>query len=111
MGVSLEAKELPQEIQKDLKPKKDKLEPPDINLGAKFERKMLNGRKVWTMYSKDYIKLAIKNIESRVKLMGMTLPGKVTIPMSYEYVPELDMNWELNSQELTFYQEIIGILR
>ena len=55
--------------------------------------------------------MAIENIESRVKLMGMTLPGKVTIPMSYEYVPELDMNWELNSQELTFYQEIIGILR
>ena len=111
LGISLEAKELLQEIQKDFKFKKDKIEPPDIYLGARLERKILNGRKVWTMCSKEYIKLAIANIESRLKLMGMKLPGKVTTPMSYDYAPEMDVSRELYSQELTFYQEIIGMLR
>ena len=64
------------------------------------------------MCSKDYIKLVIENIESRfLDLMGMKLPGKVTAPMDYEYVPELDNSRESNPQELTFYQEIIGMLR
>ena len=57
---------------------------------------MLNERKVWTMCSKEYIKLAIENIESRLKLMGMRLPGKVTTPMSYNYAPEIDVSRELN---------------
>ena len=48
------------------------------------------------MCSKEYIKLAIENIESRLKLMGMRLPGKVTTPMSYNYAPEIDVSRELN---------------
>ena len=112
LGISLEAKGLLQEIQKDFKLKKDKIEPSDIYLGAKLEKKMLNGKQVWTMCSKEeYIKLAIANIESRLKLMGMKLPGKVTTPMSYDYAPELDVSRELDPKEITFYQEIIGILR
>ena len=43
--------------------------------------------------------------------MGMKLPGKVTTPMSYDYALEMDVSRELNPQELTFYQEIIGMLR
>ena len=63
------------------------------------------------MCSKDYIKLVIEIIETRLDLMGMKLPSKVTTPMDYEYVPELDISRESNPKELTFYQEIIGMLR
>ncbi len=63
------------------------------------------------MCSRDYIKLAIQNIESRLTNMGMKLPGKVTTPMQNEYAPELDSSRELDPDKVTFYQEIIGMLR
>ena len=44
------------EIHHDLKFKKDKIEPPDIYLGGRLKRQLLNGRSVWTLSSKDYIK-------------------------------------------------------
>ena len=62
------------------------------------------------MCCKDYTKLAIESIESRVKLIGIKLSEKVTTPMSYEDAPELDISREYSPQELTFYPEIIGML-
>ena len=111
LGVSVEAIELMQEIQRDFKLKKDKIEPPEIYLGARLELKNLNGKKMWTMCSRDYIKLAVENIESRLKNMGMKLPSKTTTPMVINYAPELDSTPELDSNGITFYQEIIGMLR
>ena len=111
LGVSVEAIELMQEIQRDFKLKKDKIEPPEIYLGARLELKNLNGKKMWTMCSRDYIKLAVENIESRLTNMGMKLPSKTTTPMVINYAPELDSTPELDSNGITFYQEIIGMLR
>lgn len=111
LGVSAEAKELLKEIQRDFKLKKDKIEPPEIYLGARLEMKNLNGKKMWTMCSRDYIKLAVQNIESRLQDFGLKLPGKVSTPMILNYAPELDSTPELNSEAITFYQEIIGMLR
>jgi len=63
------------------------------------------------MCSRDYIKLAIQDIERRLTNKGMKLPGKVTTPMQNDYAPELDSSRELDPDEVTFYQEIIGMLR
>ena len=111
LGISMEAKEMMQEIQKDFRFKKDKIEPPKMYLGALLEKKNLNGKEIWTMNSKDYIKLAIANVESQLSKKGMRLPTKVTAPMNNTFSPELDESEELSSENITFYQEITGMLR
>ena len=44
--------------------KKDKVEDPEFYLGAKLEAKILNGKRLWAMTSKDYINAAVSNIEN-----------------------------------------------
>ena len=44
--------------------RKDKVKDPEFSLGAKLEAKILNGKRLWTMTSKDYINAAVSNIEN-----------------------------------------------
>ena len=111
LGVYADARTLMEDIQRDLKFKKNKMEPPSMYLGARLKLKQLNGKKVWTMCRKDYVKVAINNIEGQLKNKRMKLPGKATTPTDNKYIPELDDNPELHDNDITFYQEIIGMLR
>ena len=80
-------------------------------LGARLELKTLNGKDVWRMCSKDYMKLAVSNIEGQLQSKHMRLPKKALAPMNSDYIPELDTSSELSSENITFFQEIIGMLR
>ena len=80
-------------------------------LGARLERKALNGKKMWTIRSRNYIKLSVTNIEERAKKKRMKMPNKVTTPMISGYVKEIDVTKELDKDGKTFYQEIIGMMR
>ena len=111
LGVSVDAQTLMKDIQKDFKFKKDKIEPPSMYLGARLEMKQLNGKRMWTMCSKDYVKLTVNNIENQLQKRRMKLPSKATTPMDHNYIPELDDTPELHDDDITFYQEIIGMLR
>lgn len=92
--------------------KKDKIEPPEFYLGARLERKPLNGGHVWTMTSKDYIKAIVKNLEERLEKKGMKLPNRhVNTPISPSFIPESDQSQELNENDTTMFQELIGELR
>ena len=91
--------------------KNDKIEPPDFYLGAKICKKDLNGQHVWTMTSTDYVKAAVENVEKQLKKRNMKLPSRATTPMAQGFAPELDSSPELNSDDLTLYQEMIGVLR
>ena len=62
--------------------KKYKIEPPEIYLGGQLLRKELNGNKVWTIISVNYVKSVVSNIEERLKKQGMKLPARATTPMS-----------------------------
>ena len=84
--------DLMREIQKDFKFKKNKIEPPSMYLGARLELKLLNGQKVWTMCSRDYVKLAVTNIEEQLHKKHMRLSRKALTPMANDYVPELDLS-------------------
>lgn len=111
LAISLNATDVLKEVQKDFKLKKDEIKTPDIYLGGKLEKKLLNGRNVWTQSSLDYTKAAIENIEKQAISKGYKLPSKVSTPMSAESCPELDQTAELEPDNITFFQEIIGILR
>ena len=88
--ISHKAKETMRLIAKDFKFKKDEIKPPEIYLGARLERKNLNGKNVWTMTSVDYLKAAIKNLEDRLEKKGKKLSTKLGVPMPQDYRPELD---------------------
>ena len=80
LGISVDAKGLLKEIQKDFKFKKNKIEPPSMYLGARLELKTLNGQDSWEMCSKDYVKLAVPNIEEQLRSKHMRLPKKALTP-------------------------------
>jgi hypothetical protein len=50
------------EIGEKFKFKKNDISPLEIYLGGRLEKKSLNGREIWTLTSKDYIKAIIANL-------------------------------------------------
>ena len=91
--------------------KKNKIAPPEFYLGAKLEKKNLNGKEMWTMNSTDYLKAALDNVLNQMKKRGVKIPSRVFTPMTAGYLPELDLSPELNADDVTHFQELIGILR
>ena len=82
-----------------------------IYLGARISKKIDEGTKMWTMSSSDYLKAAITEIEKVLQEKGQQLPKKATTAMHKSYKPELDSTPELDQANITYFQELIGILR
>ena len=80
-------------------------------LGARIGKKTVEGTKMWTMSSQDYLKNAISEIESKLKKEGKSLPKKAKVQICQSYRPELDSSEELEGEDITYYQESMGILR
>jgi hypothetical protein len=111
LSISHDAKATMKAIERDFKFKKNEIAPPEIYLGARLEEKRLNGRNVWTMTSKDYVKAAIENVEKRASKRNMKLPSRADTPMASNYQHDTDNSPELDTDGITFFQENIGILR
>ena len=84
---------------------------PEFYLGAKLEKKEINGRACWTISSVDYLKAAIQTVKNAIKGTHRRLIPKAKTPMTTSYHPEMDGTLELNEKDLAWYQELIGILR
>ena len=52
-----------------------------------------------------------KNLEQKLKKQGMKLPCRETTPMSSDYRLELDTTEELDADDITMFQGLIGDLR
>ena len=111
LAISAIARDVMLEVAETFKLKKGKIEPPEVYLGGRLEKKQLNGKWIWTMSSVDYVKAIIKNVEVRLQEKGRILLSRATTPMSSDYKPELDRTHELDSNGITMYQELIGELR
>lgn len=109
--VSTRAMDIMKEIQGEVKFKKDKIEPPDIYLGARLKLKEIDNIVCWTISSSDYIKSAIETIEKAIEGRALTTNKKAITPFSSNYKPELDVTDELDDKDTQFFQEMIGILR
>ena len=101
-----------QGIQRKFKVKDDKIEPPEMYLGAGLT-KMTNetNKECWAMSSDNYCKAAVTNVEEALKTKGLRLPSKCVTPLTNGYRPEMDVTPELKADGLQYYQELIGILR
>ena len=64
----------------------------------------------WLMSSKNYVKAAIDNLESKLRKSDMHLP-KCCTPMSMSYHQSEDVTKELNVGGVQFYKELIGIIQ
>lgn len=103
---------LKNEIGKYFYIKEGSVGPPDIYLGNKVSKVTLeNGVDAWSFSSSQYVQSAVTNVENYLKSQNKSLPSKCKSPFSREYRPEIDVTPELNPQEASYYQSLIGILR
>jgi hypothetical protein len=111
--MSQDALAILQDIQGTFKFKNGKIEPPEFYLGAKLQKKEINGYNCWTITSQDYVKAAVNNVEEVIKQNGRRLLTShiEDTPMNITYAPELDITEELNEDDTTYFQELIGVLR
>jgi hypothetical protein len=93
---------------------KDTVHPPERYLGANIQQWQLpDGRSVWSMSGKDYVKNAVKICKDLLLGDGKQLKvGKnAERPMARTYRPEMDISTVLGSELASRYQQLIGILR
>ena len=112
LHISSEPEKTMNGIKAKFKLKGDKIEPPEMYLGATMS-KMDNcdGDECWAMSSDAYCAALVKNVESVLQKKGLRLPGKCITPLKHGYRPELDCTNELKVDGMQWYQEIVGSLR
>jgi hypothetical protein len=98
-------------LQATFKLKDDKIEVPDMYLGAMLGTMQIDGHDCWTMGAEKYVLASIKNVEESLAKKGVRLPTKCYTPLPTDYQPELDTTAELKSDGVQYYQEMIGMLR
>jgi hypothetical protein len=92
--------------------KESLIEKPSIYLGGKCrEVELSNGVKCWAFGSSQYVQEAVKNVETWLAKQNRSLPKKAEQPFKSGYRPELDVTRELNHEEASYYQSLIGILQ
>ena len=98
--------------QEDLNLKENKIEPPDVYLGATLAKiKLESGKYFCNMSPKQYVKAAVKNIEEYLARSGNILPLKCVMPLSSNYAPWLEDLPKLMADSMQLYWELIGRIR
>ena len=108
--------------------KEGSIKTPDSFLGAQLSFNTNENRNYWVISSEKYIKAACDTIKDKMEKRHSKIPfnesdpssdftfpdrkkRRATTPFNSTYRPELDTSRELDEDEKTFYQEMIGILR
>ena len=83
-------------LQEDFNIKEDKIEPPDVYIGATLDNmKLESGKYCWTMLPEQFVKAAVTNVEKHLGRSGKILTSKCVTPLSSNYAP-----WLRDSPEL-----------
>ena len=98
-------------LQTTFKLKDDKIEEPEMYLGAQLGHLTVDGIRCWTMSSEKYVLAAVRNVEESLAKHGLRLPTKCYTPWPTNCRPELEISAELKSDGVQYYQELIGVLR
>ena len=70
-----------------------------------------SGSKCWTMPLGDYVKMAVKIVEYKLKGINQSLPTKFKVTVSPCHHPAVDEIPQLDEDGINTYQELIGVLR
>jgi hypothetical protein len=88
---------------------------PKIYLGGNVRKVQLdNGVECWAFGLSQYVQSAVANVEAYIDkqtTIKWKLPTKAETPMQTSYRPELDVSPELEPNDASYYQSLIGILR
>jgi len=111
LAVGQDPKAALHEIDKYFPLKPASVGPPKIYLGAKITRVQLpNGVEAYSMGMSQYVQEAVRNVEEYLRKRNLKLVKKATTPMTINYAPEVDGSVELEAEDATYYQSLIGIL-
>ena len=111
LAISHKAKEVLKVLQAIFKLKDDKIEPPDMYLGATLSIMDDDGVQGGCMTSDKYVKVAVENVEQELAGGNQQLPSRCKTPMTVGYRPKHDVLAELTPDGVQRYQELIGMLR
>ena len=81
LAISHKAKDALKAVQAIFKLKDDRIEPPDMYLGATLSVMEDNGVQGWCMTSDKYIKAAVENVELELSRVNQQLPSRCKTPM------------------------------
>ena len=107
-------------IKSDFTVKPSSIEEPKRYLGADVNKVYYpDGSFAWTLGSETYVKQVVKNLKERMKKDGFGFNKKLSdmshsAPQPFSnvnYRPELDTSDVCNDVQITFFQNLIGILR
>jgi Reverse transcriptase (RNA-dependent DNA polymerase) len=111
LSISVDPASTLRGLQTTFKLKDDKIEKPDMYLGAQLGQMFVDTSECWTMSAEKYVQASVKNVEEVLSKKGLRLPTKCYTPLPTEYRPELDTSAELKSDGIQYFQELIGMLR
>ena len=88
---------------------------PTLYLGGKVSKvTMENCVEAWAFSASQYIQSAVGNVKEYLKKRGdgkWTVPAKAETPIQSTYHPELEVSPELDTEDASYYQSLIGVLR
>ena len=58
----------------------------------------------------QYVQEAVRNVEEHLRKGGLALIRRVITPISVNYSPGIDSSAELDAEDATYYQSLIGVL-
>ena len=93
--------------------KQESIKPPDMYLGWRMRQVELdNGVKAWDFGSSQYVQAVVNNMEEYLKKhIKKPLPMKGHMnPLTSNYRPDIDISPELEPQDGSYYQSLIGII-
>mmetsp|Transcript_1849 Transcript_1849/g.3780 ORF Transcript_1849/g.3780 Transcript_1849/m.3780 type:complete len:320 (-) Transcript_1849:931-1890(-) len=112
LAISKYPAEMLRQLRKYFQLKQSSIGPPDTYLGGKVSKVELpNGVQAYQYSSAQYVKHAVKNVETFLHSHNTCLPCKTSTPISVYYWPELDVTPELDAGTAAYFQSLIGILR
>jgi hypothetical protein len=101
-------------IHKQFPLKKISVGNPNIYLGAKLRKEVLeNGVEAWSMCSSKYVQEAVSNVKKYLqeKESGQPWLKKASTLFAKGYRPEIDILPELRTNDRTHFQSQIGVLQ
>ena len=126
--VSFNPMQTMDQLRSTFKFKEGSIKTPDSFLGAQLSLNTNEDRHYWVISSEKYIKAACDTIKNKMEQRHSRVPfnesdpsndfifpdrkkRRATTPFNSTYRPETDTTRELDDDDKTFYQEMIGILR
>ena len=111
LSISKDPSKITDCLKSTFKLKDDKVDAPDIHLGAELSQ-IINedGDCCWAVTADKCRQAAVNNVDHVLRKKARKLPTQCVTPLSSNYQRENDMTQELKSKGMQWYRKMIGAL-